>query len=219
MRAWCAGWITAALLLQCVTTATAQTWSLTARGGWSHAGLSGDQWGGDYVNGIMGSIGAALRIDEDMSMEFDVAYTQKGAKGRFEVPSDPPLPGPLIIFEGEASLDYVEFWTLFAAHFGVAERSAVKGYLGVSLGTLLKAEATGTANGYPVEVDLEDELSSVDWAGIVGAGFTYSLSNVTVFVDVMAEIGFANINDTDVESSLSTRAYYTIVGVTIPLIR
>lgn len=218
MKKWSTSLIAVAFVLPCASSVTAQSWYLPVRFGLSHAGLdSDDQLGSQYVNGIMASVGADLRLDEDISIEFDVVYAQKGAQGTFTTPEDAPLPIPVATFVGEASLDYIEFWMTFAASLEVTEKAALKGYLGVSLGNLLKAEATGTANGFPVEVDLEDFLRDVDWSGIVGAGFTYDLWSIDVFIDVIADIGFADISDLGVGETVHTRAFYTTAGLAMPL--
>jgi hypothetical protein len=210
--------ITAAIVLTGASGAAAQTWHLPIRFGSSHAGVdAGDELGSEYVDRFMTSIGAELRLDDDIGIQFDVVYAQKGAKGTFTTPDLPSV--PTATFVGEADLDYIEFWATFTARLEVAEKAALKGCLGVSLGSLIKAEATGTANGFPVEVDLEDFLSSVDWSGVAGVGFTYDLKSVTLFIDAIADIGFADINDLGVGDSVHTRAYYTTVGVAIPLTR
>jgi hypothetical protein len=195
MRKWFFGAIAIGVLQSYAlpTIAWAQTWHLPVRAGWSRAGINGgNQLGSDYVNGFVGAVGAALRLNADVSVEFDVAYSQKGGKGTItnEVansPSNPPQTGTFFI-EGETSLDYLEFWAMVAAHLEVSDKSQLKDYLGVSLGNLLNATVEGTANGQPIDLDIKDGLKSVDWAGLVGAGFTYSLESVTVFIDVMGEM-------------------------------
>jgi hypothetical protein len=224
MRKWLVG-VIAAGTLQCLVPAiaAAQSWSLPVRAGWSRAGVSGDQQlGSDFVNGFVGSVGAALRLNEEVSVEFDVAYAQKGGKGVIsnEVaynPSNPPPPGPQITIVGETNLDYVEFWATVAGHLQLRGESELKGYLGISLGNLVNAEAKGTNNGQPFETDLKDGLSSIDWAGLFGLAYTYDFERVTIMADLIAEIGFTNINDSVLDVDFKTRAYYVMLGVAFPL--
>ena len=202
---------------------TAQSWSLPIRAGWSNARVTGDnQLGSESVNGFVGSFGAALRVNQDVSVEFDIAYAQKGSKGIItnEVANSPTNPPQQNIFtiDGETSLDYVEFWTMFIAHLPIADKSEVKGYLGLSLANLVNAEVKGTANGQPFEDDLRDGIRDIDWAGLIGAGITYDLKSVTLTLDFIAELGFININDSALdELNFKTRAFYTMLGVAIPL--
>jgi len=212
-----------ALLLFVAAESNAQTWNLPIRAGWSNAGLSGDaQLGSDNVNGFVGSFGAALRLNEDFGVEFDIAYAQKGGKGTItnEVnnsPSNPPQ-SDIYTIEGETNLDYLEFWAMVDGYLGVADQMELVGYLGVSLGNLVRAEASGTLNGSPFETDLKDGISAIDWAGLVGAGFRYELESVTLTIDFIAEIGFVDITERE-DTNISTQAYYTMIGVVFPLTR
>jgi len=206
-----------------VASAHAQTWSLPIRAGWSNASISGgSQLGSERVNGFVGSLGAALRLNPDVSVEFDIAYAQKGAKGTItnEVansPSNPPQPGPIYRIEGETSLDYLEFWGMVIGHLEVADQWELKGYLGVSLGNLLNAEVEGTANGEPIKLDVSDGLKSADWAGLVGGGIAYEIDPVVLTLDFFAELSFVDINASVLDTDFKNRAYYTMLGVAIPL--
>jgi hypothetical protein len=212
-----------AVLLLMAASVNAQTWSLPIRAGWSNASITGgNQLGSESVNGFVGSVGAALRLNPDVSVEFDIAYAQKGAKGIItnEVansPSNPPQPGPIYTIDGETSLDYLEFWGMVIGHFEVADQWELKGYLGVSLGNLLNAEVEGTANGDPIKLDISDGIKSADFAGLVGGGIAYELKSVTVTMEFMAELSFVDINDSVLPTDFKNRAYYTMLGVAIPL--
>lgn len=212
-----------AALLLIAASVSAQTWSLPIRAGWSNASITGgEQLGSESVNGFVGSFGAALRLNPDVSVEFDIAYAQKGAKGiiKNEVansPSNPPQPGPIYKIDGETSLDYFEFWGMVVGHLEVADQAELKGYLGVSLANLLNAEVKGTANGQPIELDVKDGLQNADWSGLVDAGFAYEYKSVILTLDFIAEIGFVDINTSVLETDFKNRAYYTMLGVAIPL--
>jgi len=202
--------------------ACAQSWSLPIRAGWSNASITGsNQMGSESVNGFVGSLGAELRFNKDFGIEFDIAYAQKGAKGTItnEVansPSNPPQQN-IFTFEGETSLDYVEFWAVLVGHLEVAKKAELKGYAGVALANLVSAEASGTANGTPVSFDLKDTLNSVDFTGIIGAGFAYDVGSVVLTIDFITDLGLTSINESVVADDFKTRAYYTMLGVVIPL--
>ncbi len=214
-----------AALLLVAASASAQTWSLPIRAGWSSASITGgNQLGSESVSGFVGSFGAALRLNPDVSVEFDIAYAQKGAKGTItnEVansPSNPPQPGPIYNITGETSLDYLEFWGMVIGHLEVADQWELKGYLGVSLGNLLNAEVEGTANGEPIKLDINDGIKSADFAGLVGGGVAYQLKSITLTLDFIAELSFVDINDSVLDTDFKNRAYYTMLGVAIPLTR
>lgn len=218
------GIVLGAALLFVAADAGAQSWSMPIRAGWSSASITGGtQLGSESVNGFVGSLGAALRLNPDVSVEFDIAYAQKGAKGTItnEVansPSNPPQPGPTYNFTGETSLDYFEFWALVNFHLEVADQWELKASLGVSLGNLLNAEIEGTADtGEAIKQDISDGLSSADWAGLVGAGVAYGLESITLTLDFFWEASFVDINNSVLTTEFKNQAYYAMVGVTIPL--
>lgn len=201
----------------------AQSWSLPIRGGWSNGVTSGDpQLGDKRTDGFVGTFGAALRLNPEISIEFDLAYTQKGAEGTVtnEVasgPSSPPQPN-VYTFNGETSLDYLEFWTMVVPHLHIADTSELKGYLGLSLNTLINSQVTGTFNGMAIDQDLSDGLRGIDSGVLVGAGITYDVKSVVLTLDFIAEFGLVNINQSVLEElDFKTQAFYTMLGVSIPL--
>ena len=221
-RALCGVALAALACVGSAGSAIAQAWSLPIRGGWSSASLSGtDHLGSKSRNGFVASAGGELRFNEDLALEFDVAYAQKGASGTItneiaNSPSNPPQQN-VYNFTGDVELDYVEFQAMVVGFFQGGDKLELCGRAGVSLGNLVTAKATGTYNGSPVDLDIKDTISSIDWAGVVGGGVRYEVKPVILTLDFIAEFGFTDINESVVVDNIRTQAFYTMLGVVIPL--
>lgn len=223
-------WLPIVLILSAVLlpqAAMAQpSWDLYLKGGWSSAGFMGgarDLTGQDGRNGFAGGIAAEFRSNENLGFEFGVWYAQKGSSGRISnelatTPGNPPRP-PADVVEGDFDVDYLSFSILFALHEQIGDQWDIKGYFGPSLGNLLKGEFDGTVNGTPEKIDLEPNLSSIDYAVVLGAGVAYELQRVSLLLDIRGEFGLTNIDDRSADEDIRTRAVIVTAGVAIPLAR
>ena len=63
-----------------------------------------------------------------------------------------------------------------------------------------------------------DGIAGIDFGILIGGGVTYDVKSVTLTLDLLAELGLVNINQSVIsDASFKTQAYYAMVGVIIPL--
>jgi len=209
------------LALAAPRNAAAQVWDARVYGGWSNAGFYGGSnlYGTEDRNGFVG--GAAVEYirggQDKMGYELGVAYVQKGAKGTIEPNEVDPVQPPFkSTFEGEAKLDYFEINFLFNFYLPVGAKSDIKLGIGPAFGMLTSAKAEGTLDGEPVETDLGDYLTNVDFGVVVAAGFVYDLKRVALSVEGRADFGALSIDDTAQDHDLKTRSAGIVLGIVIP---
>ena len=152
-----------------------------------------------------------------IALQVNILYNQKG----FEM--DGNL-NETIVYEGitvnvtadaeeTVKLTYLSFPILAKVAFG---ESNIKPYLtaGPEIGFLLsgkdhqKATASAEAQGIQVgpytsdeEVDIKDELESMEFALDFGAGLSYSFGNIGVFADFIYSLGITKVNKVELENT------------------
>ena len=201
--------------------AAAQGWKTRVYGGWSNANFHGGSklLGSEDRNGFLAGAAAEYIREgqDDLGFELGVAYVQKGAKGKIEPNEvDPEQPPFESTFEGEAKLDYFEINFLFNFYLPVGAKSDIKLGIGPAFGMLTSAKAEGTLDGEPVEADLGDYLTDVDFGVVLAAGFVYDLKRVALSVDARADFGALSIDDTAQDHDLKTRSAGIVLGIVIP---
>lgn len=180
-------------------TIDAQT-TLGVRGGVSTAGLSGDI---DEVLGKSNRTGFTGGVFLDwggtglFGFQVGAQYSQKGAELDF---------GDAV---ADLSLSYLEI------------PAVIK--LGVPLGAAKASLLGGVGLGFNTGCDLEgdgdcgDDVSSTNWAGILGADVAFYLASVSLWFDGRYHFGLSDITDSADFDELKTRAWAFQAGLGFPL--
>jgi len=198
-------------------------WMANLRLGYSHADVfSGESlMKGDSRRGMSALLSTELVLNETFGWEFGVGFVQKGAKGRLNSSAalDPDSPDQELDFVGTMKLGYVTLDMLFNAFMPVGYNGKLRACGGIGLGFLVNAQAEGTLNDRPAEIDLDRLLKGQDFFGIVGVGYTYTFNNdIALMLDFRSEIGFVSIDDSNLDSGLKNISYQGLVGVGIPIL-
>lgn len=197
-------------------------WDLLATGGWSNGSLSGGRdklLGTETRNGFTAGAAALLRVGDELGFEFAARYVQKGGTGTISETYSVPNFSNVTVEIGSASveLDYVQLDILIAGILDTSAKSYLRGYIGPSLGVLVKADVHGVVNGEPFDAEIKDKLKSVDWTPTVGASFHYDLGRVDAVVDGRFAMGISSIDDSGGDFDIKTRTWQVSLGVGIPL--
>jgi len=120
-----------------------------------------------------------------MSIQPELLYVQKGAKidtGFDEVDS-------------KVHIDYIEIPVLLKASFG-AGSAKPNLFVGPAIGILMSAKVKTSVEGVDLgdlaEVDMKDELNSMDLGLVIGGGVDIG----KMLLEVRYEIGLSNLNKT-----------------------
>ena len=192
----------AALLVVCAGTASAQITSQGVRAGVNLSTLNtSDDEGGvsaDWlVRGVAGGY-VTWRMFSWLELQPEVLYSLKGAK---EGEGD---------LTAKALLDYVEVPVLARVSRGAPGTRRFYGVAGVAFGVLLRARTRADFGGAVEEIDIKDDLETLD----VGAVFGGGLELGSLVVDARYTHGFRDIDkDTSDSVTVKNRAASITVGI------
>jgi hypothetical protein len=152
----------------------------------------------DGRTGFVGGAFAQFGIGSPWFIQPEVLYSSKG----FEVDSD------------ALSLGYVEIPVLFGAAFPLSN-SALKPM--VFAGPSVAFKLSCDADGY----DCGDDVKSVDFGIVFGAGIQYDLESISLFLDGRYDLGLTDIGDiselSSADVSIKNRAWQFMVGAGFPV--
>ncbi len=232
-RLWIVGVIGALLMFPAWTDTLAQpSWEIGLKTGVGTTKLSGDDVKNfsffvDTDNFIEGDIGdmrlgfvgggyGTIHVNDQFGVRLEALYFQKGGKGDItgEV-GGVPFTGDLTF-----KVDYFEVPLLAVFSFPAGPSGTFDVFAGPALGFNLtgemETEITVAGESVTETQDLED-IKSTDFGGVLGAGFTLSLTSVDLFADARWEYGFTKIIDTEDEVDLKNNAFAFMIGVGFPL--
>lgn len=163
----------------------------------------------------------AYQFSPLFSLQGEITYVQKGGEFSFEE----SLFGQNFKSVIALNVNYLEFAPLAKFSFGDGIVGAFV-QAGPSIGYGLNGafETSATFNGLTeAETDdldfEEDEFSRTDFGAIFGAGITFNLGTVNLFVDGRYNLGFTNnySSNDEAEIDITNRGVSATVGVLIPL--
>ncbi|UCG51597.1 MAG: PorT family protein [Candidatus Latescibacterota bacterium] len=186
---------------------------------------------GDMKLGFVGGAYAALQIVDQFGVRLEALYFKKGGKGDnsgqvgLYDPADNLLESIDVSGENTVTLDYFEFPILGVISFPVGTQARFDIFAGPALAFKTSAEAeielTLTADGQSETeketMDISDDVKGTDFGGIIGAGLTFDLQQVTLFFDARWEYGFTEIFEHPDDPELKNSAFSFIAGMGIPL--
>jgi hypothetical protein len=163
----------------------------------------------------------AYQFSPLFSLQGEITYVQKGAEFSFEE----SLVGQNFKSVMTLNINYLEFAPLAKFSFGdgIVDAFVQAGpSIGYGLNGELKTSFTfdGLTETETDDLDFEEDgFSRTDFGAIFGAGVTFNLGTVNLFVDGRYSLGFTNINDGDDEAEIdvTNRGMSATVGVLIPL--
>jgi hypothetical protein len=224
MRKWLPGLVVTLTLVVTLipNDALAQLWTLRGNAGYSNSSFYGGTkiLGDEPRNGFAAGIAADYKreLGDAWSFEFGMYYVQKGGKGQItENPVDPDQPPIDFTFTGTTELDYLEFSLLFVGHLETSRDSEARVYLGPALGNLLSAHAVGVLDGGDTDLDIKDNMSSVDFGIVFGLGWSYYWEKIGVTIDLRNVLGINSVVNEKFPNDLRTRTHELLVGVAIPV--
>ncbi len=152
------------------------------------------------------------------ALSVQLLYNQKGASLNYNESFD----GISVSGSGSEVLSYLEIPILAKVAFGSGD---VKPYLfaGPSIGILLSATGSSTANGTSTSTSDDSDFNTLDLSALVGAGVSYKLAGgPSLFVDAGYAIGLINIaknNSSSTSTSMTnkTNDIRIAAGVMFPL--
>jgi len=136
-------------------------------------------------------------LSENVTLRFEPMYLQKGTTR----------------FGADVKLAYLEVPVMFKYAFGT---SNTKPYImagptfGFNLSAKIKADE---------EQDIKDEIKSVDFGLVLGAGVSLPMGNNSLFLEARYALGLANINDApdDPDLDIKTIGIQIFAGITFPI--
>jgi hypothetical protein len=122
-----------------------------------------------------------LRLSENFSLHLQPMYLQKGARVTDTVDK----------IEFPFKYAFLELPVFLKAEFG----SAVRPYImaGPTVGYLLSAELEGEYSGLTFKGDMKEVTESIDFGLGFGAGVSYPISTVSIFVEGRYTLGLSNM--------------------------
>jgi len=182
--------IVLALLL--AISAFAQGISFGVKGGVNYTSLSGDDVpdGLSWKLGFGGGVVAALNVMDMFVIQPEVLYTMKGGE-------DPDL-------EYSFDLTYVEVPVLLKYSVPMEGMISPNFFVGPSLGILMSAELD--------EVDVKDDLKTMDFGVVVGAGVDFDMGTGKVTLDGRYTLGLMSIDDSEAEQDWKNGAISVMIG-------
>jgi hypothetical protein len=186
---------------------------------------------GDMKPGFVGGAYATAHVNEMFGVRLEALYFKKGGKGdnsgellmydEFDV-----LQGAIDISgENTLTLDYFEIPLLAVLSFPAGESAAFEVFAGPAIAFNTKAEfeteVTLSVPGYSEtetgKVDLSDDIKGTDFGGVLGAGFTFNLTSVSLFAEARWTMGFTKVDDSADPGDIKNSAFGFMAGVGIPL--
>jgi hypothetical protein len=178
--------------------ATAQLkWEGGVKGGLSMANFYGDDI--DNTSLKIGAAGGAFvtaHVTEMFGVRLEGLYVQKGAKyDSAGVTAD-------------WKFDYIEIPLLGVASFAAAEKMMINVFAGPALGILVSAKVE--------DLDVKDNMKSMDFGVTGGAGFTYAMEAFTILLEGRFTLGLMSIDDTEAEANVKNMNFAVMGGFAIP---
>lgn len=174
----------------------------------------------DLKLGFVGGGYVMLHVTDQFGARVEALYFQKGGKGEFSGEITTPVTAS---YDGEATftLDYFEVPLLGVVTFPAGPSGKVELFAGPSVGFNANAKAKVEVNvdgeSSEEEEDIED-IKSIDFSGVVGAGFVLSLAKVNLFAEARYMHGFTKVDDSDAKADIKTSAFGFMVGIGFPLL-
>lgn len=163
----------------------------------------------------------AYQFSPLFSLQGEITYVQKGTELAFEE----TFLGETFAGKNIIRVNYLEFAPLAKFTFGDGMVGAfIQAGPSIGYGLNGELEMSATVNG-ETETEVEDldfeddEFSRTDFGAIFGAGVTFNLGTVNLFVDGRYNLGFTNnySGDDEPEIDVTNRGVSATVGVLIPL--
>jgi len=190
-------------------------------------------WGGAVVSDVFGSDGESLggdsrssytlgvsllwKLHRNVGVELGGRYTKKGTKGDIDTRYSDRDSVPAVIIDATVELNYIEVPLLIAGVMPVGEKSEVRGYAGVSANFLMSSQIVGTLNSQFFEAPA-DNVSDLDWAGVVGFSYEYRMNTASVVFDMRFVGSLQSIEDSpDIDTDVRLSAFEFAIGMGIPL--
>jgi hypothetical protein len=180
------------LALLLATSAFAQGISFGVKGGVNYTSLSGDDVpdGLGWKLGFGGGVVAALNVMDMFVIQPEVLYTMKGGEDPDE--------------EYSFDLTYVEVPVLLKYSVPMEGMISPNFFVGPSLGILMSAEFA--------EEDVKDDLKTMDFGVVVGAGVDFDMGTGKVTLDGRYTLGLMSIDDSGEEQDWKNGAISVMLG-------
>jgi hypothetical protein len=200
--------LTLILALLPMTNAAAQmAWEGGVKGGINLAKFWGDDAEDlDYKIGAVGGAFVMANVSEMFGVRLEGLYSQKGAKATDDTTN----------IELKAKFDYIEFPVLAVLSFAAAEKMNVNVFAGPAVAFLVSAKGELAQGGVAVEIDVKDFVKSLDFGGVIGAGFSYDFESAKAFIEGRYTIGLISTDDTDFDADEKNSALSIMGGFSIP---
>jgi len=196
------------LLALCIVLPASAQVHLGVLGGLNLANLSVDpDEGVDFSSRTAFGFGGVLDygLGEYIALHLEPMYLQKGTEAKEEG------------VDIEVKLAYLEVPLMLKYAFGT---SGTKPYViaGPTIGFNLSAKVKGSEGGVSAEIDVKDDIKSIDFGLAFGGGVSLPMGNNTIFVEGRYSLGLSDINDdSSDDTEIKTKGIQIMAGITFPL--
>lgn len=176
------------------------------KAGLSLAKLTGDDIGDvDWKIGFSGGAFLGIGVSPTLTVQPELVYVMKGAKE-----TDMGV-------DYKYKVNYVEVPIL--VKWTAPTEGSVKPnvFFGVAPAFLMSAKISGDSAGVSAELDIKDEVKSVDFGAVIGGGLDFPAGSGTVCFDVRYTLGLTKIDDTGADADVKNSALSASLGFAIPI--
>jgi hypothetical protein len=161
-----------------------------------------------YTNGF--GLGAFLKmaISDRLSIQPEFLYLQKGASATEEDVD--------ITF----AVDFVEIPVLLRIDVPTDGSIAPYFLIGPAIGFKTGCEIRGEGGGMEVTLDCDEAdaaIKSVDFGGVAGAGLSIAAGSGNIHIGARYNYGLINLDDSDLDENVKSRAFFFVAGYSFPL--
>ncbi|HEU4364889.1 MAG TPA: porin family protein [Candidatus Krumholzibacteria bacterium] len=162
------------------------TWSIGFKGGVSLADFGGDDIDSDATEArtaFAGGFFAQADVAKNFGVRVEGLYHMRGAVGETDD------------LDGSIKLDYIEFPILLLGQVPATETVTLSAFAGPVLAVNAKADAEGSSGGFSATVDIQDYVSSFEFAMAFGLGVVVDAGSVRIIFDGRYQLGLTTVDD------------------------
>ncbi len=131
-------------------------------------------------------------FSEMFAVQPEVLFMMKGAK----FTETDPFFGDVT---GKFKFNYIEIPVLVKVMIPTSGKVKPNIFAGPAVGFLMSADLEAEALGVSAEVDIKDEIKSIDFGLAFGAGVGFEITQGTITLDARYTLGLTSVDDTDDE--------------------
>lgn len=205
--------VTLAVLMIMSTNVFAQKFVVGVKGGLNLANVSVDPepTGIEFKTRTGMAAGAFVGINlGPVCVQPEFLYSQHGTKFDFEIMG--------VTVNNTMKLDVLEIPILLKYNIPMAGNVTPSIFVGPGLGFVLSAKQLSEAAGSSSETDIKDDIESMNFGLVFGAGVNINVGSVIITLDGRYNLGFTNMNKiSGSTTTIKTNAIQIMAGFGFPI--